>query len=116
VLLYSGPLDKRSQRQGDGTDFYPNGNKKYVGHFKNNLYHGTGLLYSVGGLLMYRGRFRHSQAHGQGTTYWPNGRPKFIGSHSTGRIHGEAILYRENGKTEHTGTFKDNMKHGFGTL
>lgn len=36
---------KRSDRHGYGTEFWFNGNKRYEGEYRNNIYHGEGSLY-----------------------------------------------------------------------
>ena len=46
---------------------------KYVGNFKDNLFHGYGTAYDSFGIL-YQGQWRNDLKHGYGTSYDTNGR------------------------------------------
>lgn len=49
---------KRDDRHGYGTEFWTNGNKRYEGEYRNNIYHGEGSLYEEeNNNLIFSGRF-----------------------------------------------------------
>ncbi|WP_058303739.1 toxin-antitoxin system YwqK family antitoxin [Gorillibacterium timonense] len=92
-------------QNGHGTEYYPSGCVKYVGDFKNGVYHGKGKFYwetfegvtlrrmdgtiakphDANGFLMYEGEFRNGDFNGQGTSYFSDGRLCHSGMFRDGR-------------------------------
>jgi len=44
-------------KQGEGTEYYPNGQVKYEGYFEINGFFGQGRLFSSTGELLFEGEF-----------------------------------------------------------
>lgn len=71
VSTFEGFFDK-SENLENGTIYYPNGKKKYVGAIQNNKPHGYGKLYNREGQLIYDGEYKDNKYHGKGIIYVPN--------------------------------------------
>lgn len=92
-------------QNGFGIEHYPSGCVKYVGEFRNGLYHGNGKFYwetfpgtslkrmdgtiakphDSNGFLMYEGEFRDGTFNGNGTSYFSDGRLCHKGLFQDGR-------------------------------
>ena len=72
-----------------GTKQNVSGTSKYVGTFKNNNFHGQGVLKRPDG-RQYVGEFKDGIQHGQGTEIWSNGN-KYFGQYKEGKRHGFGI-------------------------
>lgn len=62
------------------------GNLKYEGETKNDLFHGQGKYYFTDG-SKYVGQFIDGKKHGQGTFYFANG-DKYVGHYENGKMQG----------------------------
>lgn len=70
---------KNNVLNGNGTEYYSNGNVKYNGEFRNNEYSGDGKLYYENGKIEYEGEFKDSKYNGKGTLYNKDGSIKYKG-------------------------------------
>ena len=53
--------------------FFDNGQIKYIGYLKNNIFHGFGTEYFEDGKVKYRGEWENGKYHGKGTLYDEDG-------------------------------------------
>ena len=53
--------------------FFDNGQIKYIGYLKNNIFHGFGTEYLEDGKVKYRGEWENGKYHGKGTLYDEDG-------------------------------------------
>ena len=53
--------------------FFDNGQIKYIGYLKNNIFHGFGTEYLEDGKVKYRGEWGNGKYHGKGTLYDEDG-------------------------------------------
>lgn len=75
-----------SLQNGLGTEYYPSGRVRYVGEFKDGIYHGTGKVYwETNGILMYEGELKDGDFNGYGTSYFSDGRLCHKGMFKDGR-------------------------------
>lgn len=56
-LIYSGEYNSDKNKHGYGVEYYTNSKKRYSGDFRNNLYHGNGVLYNKKGNVIHNGVF-----------------------------------------------------------
>ena len=98
-------------RNGQGT-YILKGALKYVGQFKDALFHGQGTLIGANG-NKYVGHFKDASFHGQGTYIWANG-DKYVGSYKDGDSSGQGTLFGADG-TKYVGNYEDGLMNGQGT-
>lgn len=77
---------KSGDQEGDGTEYYLNGQIQYQGEFKNDQYNGKGTLYYENGQIMYSGEFKKGLYDGKGTLYYENGEVEYKGKFKKGDI------------------------------
>ena len=92
---YKGDFVK-GKLNGDGYMIWYNENKKYTGHWENNLQNGYGIQ------IWFEGKGEHK--------YLFN---RYIGEWKNGKRNGYGIFYYSNG-SKYEGTWKDDSKDGFG--
>lgn len=81
--------DAKGRRQGTWTDFYPNGQKRYEGQFKNDKCKGTFRYYDQQGNLQATNEFDKSGEKCLNKTYAPNGRMVATGYYVNQKKEGE---------------------------
>ena len=84
---------------------YANGDK-YVGEYKDNMWHGQGALTSID-VWEYVGEFKYDMWHGQGTWTFASG-AKYVGEFKDNKMNGYNIIYKSDGSILLEGIFKDN--------
>ena len=93
--IYKGDFVK-GKLNGDGYMIWYNENKKYTGHWENNLQNGYGIQ------IWYEGKGEHKFLFN-----------RYIGEWKNGKRNGYGIFYYSNG-AKYEGTWKDDNKDGFG--
>jgi len=132
-------IDSKGRRQGVWMDFYPNGQKRYEGEFKNGKCKGEFRYYDEQGNLVATNTFDKSGEKALNKTYAPNGRLIATGyyvnqlkegewkyfdkdsgqlllceENSAGKVHGWSRLYNPNtGKLAEETQFVDGQPEGF---
>ena len=102
----------RGLKHGEGTYFFPNGDK-YEGKWKNGKKHGSGTyLFSNGD--KYEGNWKHGKQHGEGKYFFPKG-DFFLGKWKDGKVHGKGIYTYPDGE-KFAGEWKEGEKHLQGPL
>ena len=81
---------KNFKRNGEGKEYYENGQTKFVGEFLNDEYNGEGVF------------------------YYPNG-DCYIGQFINGNKNGNGYEYYSNGEV-YSGQFKNGLKNGYGCI
>jgi hypothetical protein len=122
---------KDGEKEGKGTyydeSFGGHTSKKYIGEFKNNLYHGKGILTYLG---TYEGDFYLGMMHGKGIQKSYNGwvfegefkfnerfygaftfkdNTKYVGEYVDEKRNGKGKYYDENSQLQFEGRFKDGQ-------
>ena len=109
--------DAKGRRQGTWMDFYPNGQKRYEGQFKNDKCKGTFTYYDEQGNLMATNEFDKSGEKALNKTYAPNGRLIATGYYVNQKKEGEWHYFdRETGQLRLTEDNKDGKVHGWSKL
>ena len=88
--------DAKGRRQGMWTDFYPNGQKRYEGQFKNDKCKGTFRYYDEQGNLQATNEFDKSGERCLNKTYAPNGRVIATGYYINRKKEGEWKYFDKN--------------------
>ena len=88
--------DAKGRRQGMWTDFYPNGQKRYEGQFKNDKCTGTFRYYDEQGNLQATNEFDKSGEKCLNKTYAPNGRVIATGYYVNQKKEGEWKYFDKN--------------------
>ena len=88
--------DAKGRRQGTWMDFYPNGQKRYEGQFKNDRCKGTFRYYDEKGNLQATNEFDKSGERCLNKTYAPNGRMVATGFYVNQKKDGEWKYYDKN--------------------
>ena len=88
--------DKKGRRQGEWRDYYPSGQLRYEGHFKNGKCKGTFRYYDEQGKLKATNEFDKSGEKALNKTYAPNGRVIASGYYVNQKKEGEWKYYDAN--------------------
>ena len=84
----------------------------YEGEWKNDAFHGTGVLVDTAG-NQYEGEFQQGRKHGSGTQTYADG-SKYSGEWRDGVRHGTGHLVARDGST-YSGQWRDGVPSGEGT-
>ena len=94
--------------------YYENGNIKYEGFIKMNLYDGPGKEYNENGTLIYDGNFKKGKKNGEGKSYYENGTLRYYGNYSNDKFNGKGKLYDGKGRILYDGEWLGDQRHGYG--
>ncbi len=109
--------DKKGRRQGVWMDFYPNGNKRYEGQFKNDKCKGTFTYYDELGKLKATNEFDASGEKALNKTYAPNGRLIATGYYVNQKKEGEWKYFdKDSGQLLLSEENKNGKVHGWSKL
>ena len=105
---------KNGNREGKGILYY-NNVKYYEGDWKNDMWEGKGKEYDTETKkLRYVGQFKGDRYEGQGTYYYRDG-AKYVGQWKEGTINGQGTYYYNKGG-KYVGQWKESSANGQGTL
>jgi len=86
-------------------------NMQYNGQWENDFRNGEGTEYYENGNKKYEGRWKDGKEHGKGIEYYEDGKTKkYDGQWEKGEKHGEGILYHENGNETYNGQWENGNK------
>eukprot|EP01083_Nonionella_stella_P197844 727002_1 len=105
TLSYDGEWGKRN---GKGTEYYRNGEKSYIGNWKNGQESGKGKIYRKDG--------KNGKWSGKGKIYHEDDKLSYDGEFVNGDRHGKGTEYYISGRKSYVGDWKNNLDHGKGTI
>lgn len=109
--------DAKGRRQGTWMDFYPNGQKRYEGQFKNDKCKGTFRYYDEQGNLQATNEFDKSGERCLNKTYAPNGRMIATGYYVNQKKEGEWKYFdKDSGQLLLLEENKEGKVHGWSRL
>ena len=109
--------DAKGRRQGTWMDFYPNGQKRYEGQFKNDKCKGTFRYYDEQGNLQATNEFDKSGERCLNKTYAPNGRMIATGYYVNQKKEGEWKYFdKDSGQLLLSEENKEGKVHGWSRL
>lgn len=110
-------VDSKGRRQGVWMDFYPNGQKRYEGEFKNDKCKGTFRYYDEQGNLVVTNEFEKSGEKCLSKHYAPNGRVMAMGYYVNQKKEGEWQYFdKDSGQLLLAEENKDGAVHGWSRL
>ena len=100
----------------------------YKGSFKNDMFHGKGLLYFSNtenstntttelqrqSCVEFDGEFYQNKKNGFGILYYQNGNIAYQGHFQNNCFSGEGTSYFKNGKVNYDGYFLNGCRQGYG--
>ena len=98
--------------EGKGKYYYEN-DEYYIGLFKNGLKNGEGIEYYQNGNIKYEGEFVDDKFEGKGKYIFKNGE-SYKGDFKNGLFHGKGIYYYKDGNIRYAGDFIDDKFEGNG--
>ena len=110
--IYEGKLDENKIKEGYGKLTYKYG-EIYIGQFKNDKFHGKGVLYYKKNKTKYEGDFFEGKYDGKGKLIYEN-EEYYIGQFKKGKKNGLGEEYYNNNKLKYKGGFKNNQYNGEG--
>ena len=109
--------DSKGRRQGIWRGFYPNGQLRYEGQFKNDKCKGTFKYYDEQGNLKATNEFDKSGEKALNKTYAPNGRMIAMGYYQNQKKEGEWKYFDEaSGQLRLVEDNKEGKVHGWSKL
>lgn len=109
--LYIGWMEK-GKRTDTGVLYNYKMYEKYIGYWKDDMYHGKGTLYDETCFQMeYEGQFQYGKKHGKGTLY--GAFEKYIGEFQNDKREGYGILY-DGDEIVYYGMWKEDCYDGKG--
>lgn len=109
--------DAKGRRQGAWRDFYPNGQLRYEGQFKNDKCKGTFTYYDEQGNLKATNEFDKSGEKALNKTYAPNGRVIATGHYVNQKKEGEWKYFdAKSGQLRLVEDNKNGKVHGWSKL
>jgi len=96
---------------GDRHVAYNDGTNYYV-HFENSNFSGHGVLEFANGDT-YIGEFKKDLPHGSGVMFFVRYGDRYQGEFSAGKRNGKGIFYKGNGES-YAGEFVNNLRHHYG--
>lgn len=107
---------KLGLREGNGNEFYDNGQLKITGNWVNNILQGEVQIYYENGNLAYNGQWFDFKRNGYGIQYYENGNIKQEGELKDDLVCGKNKLYLEDGRLHFEGNiFKSPDGDSFAT-
>ena len=105
------------KRDGSGYQIYPTNPRhfKYQGEWKEDMYHGEGVVFSASKNKVFDGHYRNNLKHGYGTQWKRDGSLSYRGDWSRGKMTGRGYRLHDDG-TVIKGYFLDGKAHGFVTI
>ena len=116
-----GDKETHSVYKGDVKNGVPNGlgimidniGGKYIGEWKDGLFHGQGKFTSLNASMYYVGGYKKGKRDGQGVLTFLDGL-KYEGGFKDGKWNGQGTLSSLNGR-KYVGEWKDGKQNGRGT-
>jgi hypothetical protein len=86
--------------------YYPDGKLKYRGQLKGTVRAGNGTYFYPNG-DRYVGQFQNDAPHGRGTYFFADG-DRFVGQFRAGKRHGPGVLYNADGSEAERGDYEND--------
>eukprot|EP00946_MAST-07B_sp_MAST-7B-sp1_P004657 g4657.t1 len=112
-MSYTGCMDEKLRRHGQGSYTYSNTFFKYTGEWRRGVKQGQGRLEMRDGSFI-DATFVGGEITGTGTRRWPTGKV-YEGDFEDGEFHGQGSMSLPSGE-KYIGGFVHNRRHGDGEL
>ena len=103
---------KNGKKDGVWIFYFKNGNKKWVGNYKDDQISGELIQYEENGIIISKENYEDGKLVGKYEYYHDNGRLRLTGELLDGKDNGEKISYWSNSNKKSVENFKMNIKNG----
>lgn len=111
-MRFEGVTDLNGLRQGLWKEYYPTGELRSQGHYKNSKMVGKWKFYYPTQELEMEGAYLNGVKDGEWVRYYPNQEPLMIENWAAGEREGLFIEYDEYGKVMTQGEYKEDSEEG----
>lgn len=112
IVLYEGIVDENGNKQGPWKEFYPTGELKAEGNYKDNLKVGKWVYYYIDGKVEQTGSYLKGMPDGLWVWKYPNGQTWREEEYLLGLEEGSSVEYSDSGTVIARGTYIEGMKDG----
>ncbi len=112
VLLFEGILDDQGRRQGKWKEYYPTGELKSEGEYKENLKVKKWVYYYIDGQIEQTGNYLRGLTDGVWTWFYPNGETWREEEYVVGDEDGPSIEYSDSGQVIAQGNYVEGFRDG----
>lgn len=113
IMLSEGITDMNGQRQGTWKEFYPTGELKAKGNYKNSKKVGAWKFYFPDKTIEVSGSYDNKgRMDGEWQWFYANGQLMREANYDAGELDGEFTEYDENGETIAKGNFTEGSEEG----
>lgn len=112
ILLFEGIVDEQGRRQGPWKEYYPTGELKSEGSYKDNIKIQKWVYYYIDGDVEQTGNYLRGMPDGLWSWYYPNEQLWREEEYVSGREDGASIEYSDSGAVIAKGTYIDGFKDG----
>ena len=105
----------KSIKQGTFTNYWPNGNFRESGEYRENLREGSWTYHREDGTRYMDAEYLHNQPHGLWKVYDEKGNPETEGRYENGEHAGEWITFHSNGQRALIQNFEHDQLNGLET-
>lgn len=112
VLLFEGIVDDQGLRQGPWKEYYPTGELKAEGAYKDNLKIGKWVYYYIDGQVEQTGNYMQGLVDGYWIWYYPNGQTWREEEYILGEEDGPSVEYSDSGSVIAKGNYIEGFKDG----
>lgn len=112
TALFEGIIDDQGRKQGPWKEFYPSGELKSKGDYKDNLKIRNWVYYFIDGKIEQTGDYRRGKPEGVWTWYFENRQVRISEEYVDGLEDGPSIEYNDTGAVIAQGNFIEGFKDG----
>lgn len=112
VLLFEGIVDDKGRRQGPWKEYYPTGELKSEGAYRDNLKVGKWVYYYIDGEVEQIGNYLQGMPDGFWVWYYPNGQTWREEEFVLGQEDGPSVEYSDSGSVIAKGNYIEGYKEG----
>ncbi len=112
ILLFEGILDEEGSRQGKWKEYYPSGELKSEGNYKDNFKVGEWKYYYRDGNIEQTGSYQRGLASGLWIWYYPNGQVWREEEYYLGQEEGISTEYSDSGTVLAQGNYLEGLREG----
>ncbi len=110
--ISEGVVDKEGNKTGYWKNFYPTGELKSEGEYRNNTQQGKWVFYYKNGEIEQTGEFENGRLNGKWVWYYESGQVKREEEYYNGREEGMFVEYDVTGEVITKGEYFDGEKEG----
>jgi antitoxin component YwqK of YwqJK toxin-antitoxin module len=111
-LIKLGLKDANGKKAGLWIEWYPSGQKKEEGSYKNGNEEGNSTKWHRNGQKEYEGSYKNGKKEGKWIEWRRDGKKDEVGSYKNGKKEGKWSYWGWGGQKEYEGSYKNDVKEG----